>query len=106
MAVEDVLFYGAIIFTTCIALLVFYVAGSIVVDKTISNPSINESSYSVEAFQSIETKTLDRFDYIIFIVFIGLSLSLLIMSWFISGYHIFMFMVLAKYIILILCVMR
>lgn len=60
------------------------------VSQLITAPIINETNKTVEAFQSINTLT-NQLDYIIFGVFVGLVLALIITSYFISGHPIFMF---------------
>lgn len=90
MAAEDVLFIAVILFSMAIGLFVVHYALNESVDALITNPSINQTNKTVTAFQDIE-KVTNKFDYLIFGLFIALSLSLIITGYFIGGHPIFMF---------------
>jgi hypothetical protein len=59
------------------------------IDKMLENPVINSSSATVNALEGTQNLT-NRLDYVVFGLFIGLCLALIITSWFIGGIPILM----------------
>ena len=90
MAARDVMFIAVIVFSLGIAFLIAHLFLSSVVTQITLIPTVNESSASLGAFQSMVTLS-NRFDYIIFGVFIGCVLGMIISAWFVGGHPIFMF---------------
>lgn len=90
MAAKDVMFIGILIFTLGIGFLIIHFAMSTVVDDIVAQPTINSTPQSVTAFNSIKT-TVNRLDYVMFGLFIGLCLALIITGYLIGGNPIFMF---------------
>lgn len=89
MASRDVLVAGVIIFMLAIGFFVIYNISNTVTQKMIGMSAINESQAAVQALQGSQ-KVTARMDYVIFGVFIGLVLGIIITGWFIGGNAIFM----------------
>ena len=87
---RDVILIGILVFGFGIAFFVLYNVFDSAVDKIVAIPAINSSPAAVEAFQGSQV-VLNKLDYVIFALFIGLVLALIITSWFIGGEPIFMF---------------
>jgi|2_EtaG_2_1085320.scaffolds.fasta_scaffold11055_2 hypothetical protein len=81
---------GIVLFTVAIMFFVFNFVGNTIVDSVTPIAAINESTQSLSAFQSIGD-VVNKLDYVVFGLFVGLLLALIITSWFISGNPIFMF---------------
>lgn len=90
MAARDVLFIGSILFVIAMVIFVFHFVSNTMIDGMLSNPQINATNSTVRALQGTAQVT-DRFDYIVFAMFIGMALGLLITGWFIGGNPIYMF---------------
>lgn len=86
----DVLFIAATVTFLAIGFFVIHYVIGKATDNIITNPSVNTSSEAVAAFNSMKTVT-NRLDYVIFALFMGLSLALIITGYFIYGYSVFMF---------------
>lgn len=86
---NDVILIGAIIFIFGIGFFTTFFMSKAVTDQMMSIPAINESSATMEILQAQET-VRGRMDYVIFGLFIGLVLGLLISGWFVGGHPIFM----------------
>jgi len=86
---KDVLMIGILIFAFGIGFFILYFISSTVTTQIISNPIINQSEAAVEVFQA-QSKVTGKLDYIIFGLFIGLVLGLIISGWFVGGNPIFM----------------
>lgn len=89
MASRDVLLAGVIIFALAIGFFVIYNVTHIVTDQMIGMSAINQSAAAVEALQGSQ-RVSGQMDYVIFGVFIGLVLAIIITGWFIGGNPIFM----------------
>lgn len=87
---RDVTLIGVIVFIVAIAFFVTWYIADVVIDSMVGMAQINESSSAVEALQSTQSMT-NRFDYILFAVFIGLALSLVIVGFFVGGNVLFSF---------------
>lgn len=90
MAARDLMFIAVLIFGFGIAFFAAHYALNESLDAMIENPVINQTNESVTALQDAKDLTA-RFDYILFALFIGLVLALIITGWFIGGQPIFMF---------------
>jgi hypothetical protein len=88
-SVRDVLFIIAIVFVFGIAFLIIHFTASTMVDNMLNVPQINASSEVRSNLEGINT-AMDRLDYIILAVFVGLTIGLLITGWLVGGHPIFM----------------
>lgn len=88
--VRDVILIGALIFAFGVGFFILHFVGSTLVSRLSSISQINQSSHAITAFQGINT-VVNRLDYVIFGIFIGLVLGVIITGWFIGGNPIFMF---------------
>lgn len=86
---NDVILIGVLIFTFGMAFMAVYFISSTVTTQMLSIPAINQSEATVEVLQA-QSKVTSRMDYIIFGLFIGLVLGMLISGWFVGGNPIFM----------------
>ena len=86
---RDVILIVVVMFSLAFALFVLNFFANTAIDNMISTDVINESSETVEALESTQDLT-ERFDYIGFAVFMGLTLALLITGWLVGGHPIFM----------------
>lgn len=86
---RDVVFIVAVIFMFAIIFLITHFAINTTVNQMINTTAINKSSDAVTALQSSQNVT-NRLDYVLFALFIGLTLGLIITGWFIGGHPIFM----------------
>jgi hypothetical protein len=89
MASRDVLMVGVILFMLSIGFFVIYNVANQVTQKMIGISAINQSAAAVSALQGSQ-KVTAKMDYVIFGVFIGLVLAIIITGWFIGGNPIFM----------------
>lgn len=86
---RDVLLIGILVFAFAIGFFVVFNITMTVTNTMMSIPAINQSSAAVEALEGSQ-RVAGRMDYVIFGLFIGLVLALLISGWFIGGNPIFM----------------
>jgi len=91
MSARDVGFAIVMVFALGIAFFTLNYVMDSSVDILTANPVISASNTSRTAFESISTKVTARLDYVVFGLFIGFLLALIITSWFIGGHPIFMF---------------
>lgn len=87
---RDIIFAGVLLFALGLGFFIVHNIMTTSVDKIIAVKEINESSRATESFEGIKTM-VNRLDYVIMAVFIGLILSMIITGWFIGGNPIFMF---------------
>lgn len=87
---RDVVFIAVIIFSLGIGYLAFNLTMHNTITNMLTNPVINSSSPTVDVLNSTDN-LVNKLDYVVFGVFVGLILSLLISGWFIAGNPIFMF---------------
>ncbi len=91
MAVRDVLIIGVLLFTVAIGLFIINFASNTVIDSMVGIAEYNQSSDAVAALQNTQDKVINRSDYLIVGLFMGLALALIITGWFIGGNPIFSF---------------
>ena len=91
MAVRDIITIGVIIFIMGISFFIINFLFTTVTDQMIDAPAINESTVTKTSLEDYQSKVLNRLDYILFGLFIVLTLSVIITGWFIGGNPIFMF---------------
>ena len=89
MAARDVVLIGVLVFMFSIGFFILYFISNTVVTSMMGISVINESEAAVEALEGAQAVT-NRLDYVIFGLFIGLVLALIISGWFIGGNPIFM----------------
>lgn len=91
MAANDVILVGALVFVFALGFLAINFMVGQVTDSMINNEEVNSSAGAVSMFEALDD-TMDRLDYVVFGLFIGLSLAVVVTGWFIGGYPIFMFL--------------
>ena len=69
---------------------IFHFAFGTITDSMVNVPAINETTQTVEVFQGINN-FLNRLDYVVSAIFLGLILGLIVTGWVIGGNPIFMF---------------
>jgi len=89
MAFRDVVMISIFVFFFGMAFFVAHFAFSSLVDQMTNTTQINSSSQAVSALEAGKD-VLNRTDRIVFTVFIGLVLALIITGWFVGGNPIFM----------------
>ena len=90
MAARDILYFAVILFALGLAFFVFHFAMNNVVTEMIGTSAINSSNTTVTVLTATGELT-NRLDYVIFGVFIGFLLGIIISGWFVGGNPIFMF---------------
>lgn len=90
MAARDIVLVAVLIFTFAIGFFVVHSIMSTVVDEMVAIETINESADTVTALRGIDD-VLARYDYVVFGLFIGLVMGIIITGWFVAGNPIFMF---------------
>jgi hypothetical protein len=97
MAARDVLFASIVLFIFAIGFFVVYFAINTTITQMNAIPEINQSTDAVDVFNSVSTMT-GRLDYVIFGLFVALTLGIIVTGWFVGGITIFMIL----YIIVII----
>lgn len=95
---RDTLLLAVVIISLGIGFFVLYNTFNTSIDAMLGITQINESSTAVSALESTKELT-NQFDYVIFGVFIALTLGIIISGWLIGGYPILMFIYLLIIII-------
>lgn len=90
MSASDVLLIAVLVFAFGIGFFTVNFMMDTVVDDMTAVGVINASNQTVTALESVKD-TAGRLDYVIFGLFIGLVLGLIVTSWFIGGNPLFMF---------------
>lgn len=90
MAVRDVILISSLVFMVGLGFFVINFSANKIITDLVSIPAINETSEAVEAFQGTST-AVDRLDYVVFGMFVGLILALIITGWYVGGNPLFMF---------------
>ena len=86
---NDVVLIGVLIFIFAIGFFTIFFISTEVTSQMLSIPTINDSSATVAVLEA-QSKVTSRMDYVIFGLFIGLILGLIISGWFVGGNPIFM----------------
>jgi len=79
----------AILFVFGIGFFIVHFAINTTVSQMTNMTQINGSAAAVTSFEGVQ-ETTNRLDYLIFGLFVGLTLALIIASWFVGGHPIFM----------------
>lgn len=88
-SVQDVALMMCVVFSLAIAFLASHYILGLTVDKLIAEDQINGTSKAVDSFNTVKTMT-GRLDYVIFGVFIGFTLGIMITGFFVGGHPLFM----------------
>jgi hypothetical protein len=86
---EDVLLIGALIFVFGIGFFMVFFAMTQVTSQMVLIPEIASSQATVDVLNA-QSNVINKMDYVIFGLFIGLVLGLIISGWFVGGHPIFM----------------
>ena len=89
MAANDVIMIGVFVFMFAIGFFILFNISGTMIGSMMGISAINQSEAAVEALQGTQRMT-GRLDYVVFALFIGLTLGLIITSWFVAGNPIFM----------------
>lgn len=87
---RDVILVVVLIFALALGVFVIHFVTNTALDSMIGSEQINQSDAAVSALQDTKDLT-NRFDYVLFVIFIAMALGLIITGWFIGGHPIFMF---------------
>jgi len=90
MSATDVIMIPIIIFVLCVVGVIAVVMSTSINTAMANTPVVNSSQAAMVAFGGMD-KTVSRIDMLVMGVFGGLTIALLITSWFIAGIPIFMF---------------
>jgi len=90
MAMRDVILVAVVLFTFGSAFFIINFVGNTMNTELIGTPAIASDADAVAAFNAIGT-TVNRLDYLVLALFIGLILGIIVTAWFVGGYPIFMF---------------
>ena len=89
-AVRDIIILAAVMFALGIGFLTSYKVVNETYDRLLGIESFNESTAAVEAVQGAKAAT-NRMDYVVFGVFVGMILGIMVTGWFLGGNAIFAF---------------
>jgi hypothetical protein len=89
MSAFDVVLIAAIIFALGTAFFATHFILNTTYDQLLGSAQINQSAQAVTMLQGSKNVT-SQFDYVIFGVFIGLTLAIIITGWYIGGSSLFM----------------
>lgn len=87
---RDVILIVIVIFVLALGTFVAHFMMNTAANGMLAVPTINSSSSTVTALESAKTVS-SQYDYLVFAVFIGMTLALIITGWFVGGNPIFMF---------------
>lgn len=88
MAFRDIIYFVVIIFILGVAFFLFNYTQNVMFDQVIASPAIQAVNQSVETMEATRDTLNNRMDYMVFGVFIGLILAMLITSWLIAEHPI------------------
>lgn len=97
---RDILYITAILFALGIGFFLLRFVSTEIVDSTLNVEQINSSNSTVTAIQTIDEGG-ERLDYILFALFIGFALTLIITAWFLPTHPIFTFMYILIMVIIV-----
>lgn len=89
MAARDVVLIGILVFALATGMFIVHNVITKSVDTMTNIPSINESQLSKDSLTGVQN-AINKLDYAVFLIFIGLALTLIITGWFVGGLPIFM----------------
>jgi len=88
MAMRDVFLVMVVVFALSIAGLATHSIVNSTVTQLQANPTINSSNSTMQALSAIEPLT-NKIDYIIFGVFVGFLMAIIITAWLVAGFPMF-----------------
>jgi len=91
MSARDVVLIAVLTFVFAIGVFIIFFLNSTATEKLLSIPTVNESNITRTSLQAIEDKVTSRFDYLVFGLFIGFVLALIITGFLVGGHPIFSF---------------
>lgn len=86
---QDVIMVGVLLFTLGLGFFIIYFAFDRAFTDLLAVPALNETQGVVDSFEAGRA-LLNRLDYVVFAVFIGLVLAVIITGWLVGGRAIFM----------------
>lgn len=98
MAASDILMIAVVLFAFGTGFFVINYVSHSVFDQIQANEVINSTGNATAAFETMTTMA-NRTDYILFTLFIGLVLALIVSSWFVAGNPLFTFLYLIVIVI-------
>ena len=87
---RDVILIMVLMFVVGTVFAIINFVGNTINTELVAVPEIAADSEAVSVFNSIG-EVSNRLDYVAFLVFIGLALSLIITAWIVAGHTLFMF---------------
>lgn len=88
MAAEDIITISVLLMVAAVGILVVVYSGHTMATNIATQPVVNQSSTAVSAFTATANVT-HKFDILFLAAFIGLTLGLIILSWFVPAHPIF-----------------
>lgn len=88
---SDVVFAGVLVFMVATGVFIIGFIGDTVTDRMTNTTAINESSEAVAAMTGANNAINNNIDYVVFGLFIGLVLAIIVTSWFIGANPLFFF---------------
>jgi hypothetical protein len=102
MTATDVIYTGVMVFALALGLLIIgYVSTTLTTN--LGNTTAFNSSVEAKAALSGTSHVMDKLDYIVLTVFIGMILALIITSWYIGASPVFIFVYFLVIVIGIIC---
>lgn len=98
--VTDIAFLVVSLVFVAVFCFVGYFVFSQMTSRLVANPQINASPDAVRALNSIDTAN-NKLDYFVLMIFIGMSIAIVITSWFLGGHPLFMVLYFLVLIILV-----
>lgn len=87
---RDILVLSVVMFALALAVFILYFGFNTAVTSMKANTVINSSNATVEALNNAQSIS-ERWDYMLAMLFIGLSLVTIILAWVVGGHPLFMF---------------
>lgn len=87
---QDVLLLMVLLFVFGMGFFIINYMVTTSVDQIVNNTQIKNDTYAVNAFNAVKTNVVNRLDYVVFGIMIGMTLSIIITGWFIGGNALFM----------------
>jgi len=85
---RDVVLIGVLLFALGTGLFVVHYTSRTMFTEMLSIGAVNQTESAVTIFSSMNS-TIDRFDWFMFVFFMGLMISLVVSSWFVPGHPVY-----------------
>lgn len=95
---RDVVVIMSVFFAMALGIFILHFTVKTVFTEMVTYEAVNESESAVQVFEDMD-ETFDRFDWLLFVFFMGLMLSLIITSWFVQGSPVYAFIYMVVVII-------